>query len=145
MPAVEPHKSGSKNLPVMIGLKSIHHIAIICSDYTVSKHFYTEVLGLTVLNETYRESRASYKLDLALGDHYVIELFSFPNPPMRPSRPEAVGLRHLAFAVDDINQSKIWLEQQGVRIEDIRVDENTGKKFTFFEDPDGLPLEMYEA
>jgi glyoxylase I family protein len=126
-------------------LLSIHHAAIICSDYAVSKRFYTETLGLAVVAEHYRESRQSYKLDLALPDGGQIELFSFPDAPPRPSRPEAQGLRHLAFAVDDVAQCKTWLERQGVAVEPIRTDEYTGRRFTFFADPDGLPLELYEA
>ena len=128
----------------MLQLKSVHHVAIICSDYQRSKKFYTEILGLKILQEVYREARDSYKLDLAIDDHYVIELFSFPNPPERTSRPEAAGLRHLAFEVGDIEESKVWLEQCGVTVEDIRVDEYSGKRFTFFADPDDLPLELYE-
>ncbi|HBC02529.1 VOC family protein [Stutzerimonas kunmingensis] len=126
-------------------LRSIHHVAIICSDYAVSKRFYTETLGLTVIAEHYREARRSYKLDLALPDGAQLELFSFPDAPPRPSRPEAQGLRHLAFAVDDVAQCKAWLERQGVAVEAIRLDEYTGRRFTFFADPDGLPLELYEA
>ncbi|WP_404396822.1 VOC family protein [Stutzerimonas chloritidismutans] len=126
-------------------LRSIHHVAIICSDYAVSKRFYTETLGLTVIAEHYREARRSYKLDLALPDGAQLELFSFPDAPPRPSRPEAQGLRHLAFAVDDVAQCKAWLERQGVAVEAIRLDKYTGRRFTFFADPDGLPLELYEA
>ncbi|WP_404437804.1 VOC family protein [Stutzerimonas chloritidismutans] len=126
-------------------LRFIHHAAIICSDYAVSKRFYTETLGLAVIAEHYREARRSYKLDLALPDGGQIELFSFPEAPTRPSRPEAQGLRHLAFAVDDVEASKAWLETQGVKVEPIRVDEYTGRRFTFFPDPDSLPLELYEA
>ncbi|CAA7386285.1 SMU1112c/YaeR family gloxylase I-like metalloprotein [Chryseobacterium fistulae] len=122
----------------------IHHIAIICSDYKVSKKFYTEVLGLTILREVYREERKSYKLDLAIGDHYVIELFSFPDSPKRPSRPEACGLRHLAFAVDNISQKRTELIDKGVECEEIRIDEFTEKEFFFLQDPDQLPLEFYE-
>ena len=128
----------------MLKLNRIHHIAIICSDYEKSKHFYTEVLGLKVLREVYREARQSYKLDLQVGDHYQIELFSFPEPAERPSRPEAAGLRHLAFEVDDVAQAKQEIEKHRVVVEDIRVDEFTGKRFTFFADPDGLPVELYE-
>ncbi len=126
-------------------LLSIHHAAIICSDYAVSKRFYTETLGLAVIAEHYRESRQSYKLDLALPGGGQLELFSFPDAPPRPSRPEAQGLRHLAFAVDEVAQCKTWLERQGVAVEPIRIDEYTGRRFTFFADPDGLPLELYEA
>lgn len=126
-------------------LKRIHHVAIICSDYNKSKTFYNEVLGLDIIAENYRAERQSYKLDLALPDGGQIELFSFPNRPERPSFPEAQGLRHLAFVVDDLNAVVQELEGKGVPVEAIRVDEFTGKKFTFFQDPDKLPLELYEA
>jgi glyoxylase I family protein len=125
-------------------LKKTHHIAIICSDYEKSKDFYVNKLGLKILAEVYRKERDSYKLDLALNGEYVIELFSFPNPPARPSRPEARGLRHLAFMVEHVEKVKSELEGKGIVSEPIRIDEFTGKKFTFFEDPDGLPLEIYE-
>lgn len=125
-------------------LKSIHHVAIICSDYEASKKFYTEILGLEILAEHYHAERQSYKLDLKLDDHYVIELFSFPNPPERTSRPEAAGLRHLAFTVSDLDHTVQQLNDKGVTTEPIRVDEYTRKHFTFFSDPDGLPLELYE-
>jgi len=125
-------------------LKSIHHIAIICSDYEVSKKFYVEILELKILAEHYRAERQSYKLDLALSDQYVIEIFSFPNPPKRTSRPEAAGLRHLAFAVRDLENVIQHLKENGVDSEPIRIDQYTGKRFTFFSDPDGLPLELYE-
>lgn len=121
-------------------LHSVHHIAIIGSDYEVSKRFYTDLLGLTILAETYRAERQSYKLDLALNGQYVIELFSFPNPPRRPSRPEAAGLRHLAFAVDKLDEVVTYLTGQGVEAEPIRVDELTGRRFTFIADPDDLPI-----
>ncbi|MGD6734915.1 VOC family protein [Photobacterium leiognathi subsp. mandapamensis] len=124
-------------------LKGIHHVAIICSDYARSKHFYTQILKLTVINETYREQRQSYKLDLRLPDDSQLELFSFPDAPARPSYPEAQGLRHLAFVVEDIHSVVDYLVAQGVEVEDIRIDELTGKAFTFFCDPDGLPLELY--
>ncbi|MCV2886310.1 VOC family protein [Aestuariibacter sp. AA17] len=123
----------------------IHHVAIICSNYPRSKHFYTEVLGLRVIAETYRETRQSYKLDLQLPDGSQIELFSFPDAPPRPSYPEAQGLRHLAFAVKDVEHAKSHLEQQGITVEPVRVDELTQKAFTFFSDPDGLPLEIYQC
>jgi glyoxylase I family protein len=126
-------------------LNRIHHVAIICSDYARSKHFYTECLGLRVLAEHFRAERNSYKLDLALADGAQIELFSFPQAPPRPSYPEAQGLRHLAFAVTDIEACKQRLEAMGIAVEAIRVDEYTGKRFTFFADPDGLPLELYES
>ncbi|WP_163936111.1 VOC family protein [Paraferrimonas sp. SM1919] len=125
-------------------LQKIHHLAIICSDYRESKAFYTDVLGLTIIKETYRQQRDSYKLDLALPDGSQIELFSFPNPPTRPSRPEAQGLRHLAFSVEDIDACAAELKSKGIEVEPIRLDELTGKRFTFFADPDDLPLELYE-
>lgn len=122
----------------------IHHVAIICSDYHRSKNFYVDILGLRVVQEVYRAERKSYKLDLAINDHYQIELFSFEHPVPRPSRPEATGLRHLAFEVDDVAGAAVLLNKKGVSTEPIRIDEHTGKKFTFFVDPDGLPLELYE-
>ncbi|AZA73421.1 SMU1112c/YaeR family gloxylase I-like metalloprotein [Chryseobacterium indoltheticum] len=122
----------------------IHHIAIICSDYEVSKKFYTEILGLNIIREVYREERQSYKLDLAIEEHYVIELFSFPNPPKRPSRPESCGLRHLAFSVENVNEKREELIKKGLNCEEIRIDEFTGKEFFFTQDPDDLPLEFYE-
>ena len=122
----------------------IHHIAIICSDYEVSKKFYTEVLGLNIIREVYREERQSYKLDLAIGEHYVIELFSFPNPPTRPSRPESCGLRHLAFSIDNVEEKRNELISKGLECEEIRIDEFTDKQFFFTTDPDNLPLEFYE-
>jgi glyoxylase I family protein len=128
----------------MVKINAVHHIAIICSNYDVSKKFYTDVLGFSVVAEHHRESRNSFKLDLALGDHYSIELFSFPSPPDRVSRPEACGLRHLAFEVDDISTAVTSLLGHGIEAEPIRIDEYTGKRFTFFEDPDHLPLEFYE-
>jgi glyoxylase I family protein len=125
-------------------LKGFHHAAIICSNYEASKRFYTEILGLTVIAENYRAERDSYKLDLALNDGGQIELFSFPGAPDRPSYPEAQGLRHLAFTVDSVTFTKAALEAKGVLVEPIRIDEFTGKMFTFFADPDGLPLEIYQ-
>ena len=126
-------------------LLGVHHIALICTDYALSKQFYTEVLGLEILAETYRAERDSYKLDLAVRGQYVIELFSFPSPPPRASRPEAAGLRHLAFAVADVAAAAQHLARHGVACEPLRLDELTGRRFTFFFDPDGLPLELYEA
>lgn len=123
----------------------IHHIAIICSDYQVSKKFYTEILGLQILREVYRAERDSYKLDLGIGEHYVIELFSFPNPPPRSSRPESCGLRHLAFSVENVEEKRDELMKKGLVCEEIRVDEFTDRKFFFTQDPDALPLEFYEA
>jgi glyoxylase I family protein len=129
----------------MTPLLRIHHAAIICSDYARSKRFYTEVLGLKVLAENFRAARDSYKLDLALPDGGQVELFSFKGAPARPSYPEAQGLRHLAFAVDDVQAWTRHLQSQGIAAEDIRTDEYTGQRFVFFADPDGLPLELYEA
>ncbi len=129
----------------MLPLKYLHHLAIICTDYPASKQFYTQVLGLKIVNEQYREERQSYKLDLALNGEYLIELFSFPDPPGRPTQPEAAGLRHLAFAVADVADCVEQLERLGVPVEDVRTDAKTGRKFTFFRDPDGLPLELYEG
>jgi len=126
-------------------LKSVHHIAIICSDYQKSKHFYTEILGFDIDREVYREARDSYKLDLSLGSQYCIELFSFPNPPARPSRPEARGLRHIAFVVDNIEEAITYFLSKGIETEPVRIDEFTNRKFTFFADPDDLPIELYEA
>jgi glyoxylase I family protein len=128
----------------MLSLKSIHHIAIICSDYELSKQFYTQTLGFTIIKETFRAERNSFKLDLALNNNYIIELFSFPNPAARPSQPESTGLRHLAFSVSDIETAIKELALKGVVCEPIRVDHLTNKRFTFFADPDGLPLELYE-
>ena len=125
-------------------LESIHHVAIICSDYQRSKVFYSEILGLKILAEHYRESRDSFKLDLALPNGGQVELFSFPSAPPRPSRPEAQGLRHLAFVVSSVEMTALELRTHGIEVEPIRVDEYTGKRFTFFNDPDGLPLELYE-
>ncbi|ARU88670.1 VOC family protein [Pseudomonas sp. M30-35] len=126
-------------------LKRIHHAAIICSDYSRSKHFYVNILGLQIIAEQYRQDRHSHKLDLALADGSQIELFSFAQAPARPSYPEAQGLRHLAFEVDDVAQVKAQLEQQGISVEPIRIDQYTQRCFTFFSDPDGLPLELYQA
>lgn len=126
-------------------LEGIHHIAIICSDYEQSKAFYTQVLGLEIIKETYRAERQSYKLDLAVNGTYQIELFSFPDRPLRPTYPEARGLRHLAFSVEDIEQAVQGLKEKGITTESIRIDEITGKRFTFFSDPDELPLELYEV
>lgn len=124
--------------------KKIHHIAIICSDYDRSKKFYTDILGFKILAEVYRAERKSYKLDLAINDLYQIELFSFENPPSRISKPEACGLRHIAFEVDDVVAMKQQLEVKGVVCEPIRIDEFTDKQFTFFSDPDNLPIEIYQ-
>lgn len=124
--------------------RSIHHVAIICSDYEKSKSFYVDILGFSIIKETFRAGRNSYKLDLRVGSGDAIELFSFPHPPKRVSSPEACGLRHLAFEVDDIEESVSYLKSKGVEVEYVRIDEITGKRFTFFKDPDDLPLEIYE-
>jgi glyoxylase I family protein len=125
-------------------INKIHHVAIICSDYEASKKFYVDILKFSIINETYRAERDSYKLDLKVSDRDTLELFSFPAPPHRPSKPEACGLRHLAFEVDNIEENADYLTSNGVDVEPIRVDEITGNKFTFFKDPDDLPLEIYE-
>ncbi|MFS0513673.1 VOC family protein [Nostoc sp. UIC 10607] len=122
----------------------IHHVAVICSDYDRSKKFYVEVLGFSIIQETFRAARNSYKLDLKVAENTQIELFSFPNPPERASKPESCGLRHLAFQVDDVEETVFYLKSKGLEVENIRVDEITGKKYTFFKDPDNLPLEIYE-
>jgi len=128
----------------VLNLKGIHHIAIIASNYQQSRHFYCEILGLQLLNETYRTERQSWKADLALEGHYVIELFSFPDAPPRISYPEACGLRHLAFAVEDLDLAISHLASHHIECEPIRIDPITEKAFTFFNDPDGLPLELYQ-
>lgn len=126
-----------------MNLKKIHHVAIIASDYKKSKDFYVNLLGLKIIREVYREERDSYKLDLEIGDSQI-ELFSFKNPPKRPSYPEARGLRHLAFEVENIEKQVRELKDKGIKVEEIRIDEFTGRKFTFFSDPDDLPIELYE-
>ena len=126
-------------------IERLHHIAIICADYERSKRFYTEVLGFTIEHEVYRSERESYKLDLSLNGQYLIELFSFPNPPQRPSRPEATGLRHLAFGVKDVEAAVEFVRSKNIMVEPIRIDEFTNRKFTFFSDPDNLPIELYEV
>lgn len=126
-------------------LNKIHHIAIIASDYQASKYFYCDILGLNLLGEYYRPQSDSWKADLAFDDNYQIELFSFPNPPTRLSHPEATGLRHLAFSVEDLDKWIEYLAQHDVDCEAIRVDPYTEKRFTFFTDPDGLPLELYSG
>lgn len=128
----------------MLKLNKVHHIAIICTNYEESKKFYTEILGFEIIKETHREARQSYKLDLSLNGDYVIELFSFPDPPKRHSRPEAAGLRHLAFEVDDMEASVAYLKEKNISVEEVRIDAMTGKKFTFTADPDDLPIEFYE-
>jgi len=126
-------------------LSGIHHVAVICSDYVRSKQFYTEVLGLRVIAETYREARQSYKLDLAIPGGAEIELFSFPGSPARPSYPEAQGLRHLAFKVADLDECISELQSKGVNVEPVRLNDMTHRRFTFFADPDGLPIELCEG
>jgi glyoxylase I family protein len=128
----------------MLKLNRVHHVAIICSDYERSKHFYSKILGLKIVREVYREQRNSFKLDLEVGNQYQIELFSFPNPAERPSQPEAAGLRHLAFEVDNVEEAIAYIKDAGIVVERVRIDEFTGKQFTFFADPDGLPIEFYE-
>jgi glyoxylase I family protein len=128
----------------MITLNKVHHIAIITADYSKSKHFYIDILGLTIIQEIYRENRDSYKLDLALNGIFIIELFSFPNPPKRVSSPEAAGLRHLAFEVNDIQETRKYIVGQGCDAEEIRIDQFTDKKFFFIADPDNTPIEFYE-
>ena len=126
-------------------IKAIHHIALLTDDYQRSKAFYTEVLGFSVISETWRAERQSYKLDLAIAGLYQIELFSFPDYRERASYPEAKGLRHLAFAVDDVEAAAEELRSKGVAVEAVRIDELTQKKFVFFTDPNGQPLELYEG
>jgi glyoxylase I family protein len=125
-------------------IHGIHHIAILTDQYEVSKRFYTDILGFTIIGETYRKERDSYKLDLAINGQYVIELFSFPDYKERNSFPESKGLRHLAFAVDDVERWIVFLRSKEVEVQDVRIDEMTGKRFTFFYDPNGQPLELYE-
>jgi len=125
-------------------IKAIHHIAIITDNYLLSKQFYTEILGFEIIREVYRKERDSYKLDLSVNGKYQIELFSFPDYRERPGYPEAKGLRHLAFAVENVEEAAKELKSKGIQVEDIRIDEFTNKKFTFFQDPNGQPLELYE-
>ena len=128
----------------MIKLNKLHHLAIICKNYEVSKNFYTKVLGFTIEKEVFRKDRQSFKLDLRLNGQYLLELFSFPDPPERLTRPESTGLRHIAFEVDDLEESMQSLEEKGLMVEPIRIDEFTAKRFTFLFDPDDLPIELYE-
>ncbi|MCY7421123.1 MAG: VOC family protein [Chitinophagaceae bacterium] len=128
-----------------MNIKRIHHIAILTDDYEKSKAFYTEVLDFEIIKETYREARQSYKLDLSINGQYQIELFSFPEFKERNSFPESKGLRHLAFEVENVDESVEELRSKSVDVQDVRVDEITGKRFAFFYDPNGQPLEMYEA
>jgi len=134
-----------KILKYMLNLKGVHHVAIICSNYTLSKHFYSEILGLKILQEVFRPERNSYKLDLSVNGVYQIELFSFPDPPERLSHPEGKGLRHIAFEVENLSVSVAELTKNGIITEEIRIDEYSGKRFVFFSDPDGLPIELYES
>jgi glyoxylase I family protein len=127
-----------------MNISKIHHVAIISSDYQKSKNFYVNILGFSIIKETFRAERNSYKLDLKIENGDAIELFSFPNPPERINNPEACGLRHLAFAVSNLDETVIYLHSKKVEVEEIRMDELTGKRFTFFKDPDNLPLEIYE-
>lgn len=128
----------------MIKIKKLHHVAIICSDYEKSKAFYTNVLGFEIKNESYRQEKQSYKLDLSLNGEYLLELFSFPDTPQRLTNPEAAGLRHIAFEVDNVEECVQQLKDAGVNVEPIRIDEITNKKFAFMFDPDNLPIELYE-
>lgn len=124
-------------------LNEIHHVAIIVSDYKKSREFYVDKLELPVIRENYRESRGDYKLDLQIGN-IELEIFGMKNPPRRVTNPEACGLRHLAFKVEDIEKAVKWLNDKGIETEPIRVDEFTQKRMTFFRDPDDLPLELHE-
>ncbi|SQI36442.1 putative lyase [Leminorella richardii] len=129
----------------MIKVEKMHHLAVICRNYEQSKRFYCHTLGFEVLSECYRAERLSWKGDLALNGVYMIELFSFPSPPPRPTHPEACGLRHLAFSVKNIDEAIAGLESEGVECEPVRIDPYTGRRFTFFRDPDQLPIELYES
>ncbi len=135
----------SSNNPADPPWRRFHHVALIAGDYAASKRFYTEILGLRVIAETFRAERDSWKLDLETPDGDRLELFSFPKAPLRPDRPEARGLRHLAFVVEDVAAAAALLESRGVAVEPIRIDALTGKAYTFFADPDGLPLELYQS
>ena len=128
-----------------IKINRLHHIALICSNYPVSLKFYTDVLGFTLYSEIFRKDRESYKADLTLNGDYLLELFSFPTPPERPSFPEAVGLRHMAFEVDDVEETRSSLIKLGIVCEEIRIDPITMMKFFFIADPDGLPIEFYQS
>lgn len=128
----------------MLNIKKIHHLAVICSDYSNSKDFYCKILGFSLLAEHYRAERESWKADLALNGQYIIELFSFASPPKRVNQPEACGLRHLAFSIQDLDSAIVQLTLDGVECETVRIDPYTGKRFIFFSDPDGLPIELYE-
>lgn len=123
-------------------LEKIHHIAIIVSDYEKSKKFYVEQLELPILRENYREDRGDWKLDLQAGD-VELEIFGVKNPPKRVTNPEASGLRHLAFHVDNVEQAVAWLNSKGIETEPIRWDPFTGKQMVFFRDPDDLPIELH--
>lgn len=126
-----------------MNLTQVHHIAIIGSNYKQSRHFYVDLLGFKVIRENYRETRGDWKIDLQL-DSMELELFIIPGRPKRPSYPEANGLRHLAFKVESVEQTVCELNAKGIKTEPIRTDDYTGKKMTFFSDPDGLPLEIHE-
>jgi glyoxylase I family protein len=130
---------------INLKINKIHHVAIICANYERSKHFYVDILKFSIINETFRSDRDSYKLDLKVSEHDTLELFSFPAPPQRPTTPEACGLRHLAFEVENIEENVDYLTSKGINVEPVRVDPITGKRFTFFKDPDDLPLEIYEV
>lgn len=123
---------------------AIHHVAIICSDIVRSKAFYLGTLGFTLINEEWRAARHSWKCDLVQGS-IRLELFTFEESPARPTRPEAIGLRHLAFSEADLDMAIAHLVAAQVYVEPVRIDLATGRRFTFFSDPDGLPIELYEA
>lgn len=127
-----------------MNLSAVHHIAIIVSDYETAKDFYVNKLGFPVIRENYREERKDWKLDLQLSDTTELEIFAVENPPCRVNYPEACGLRHLAFCVNNVEETVKELKELGIECEPIRTDTYTGKKMTFFHDPDGLPLELHE-
>lgn len=127
-----------------MNLSQMHHIAIIVSDYEASKDFYVNKLGFQIVRENYRPERNDWKLDLKVNETTELEIFGVKNPPARVTRPEAAGLRHLAFFTDNIEETVAELKEKGIVTEPIRVDEFSGKKFTFFADPDGLPIELHE-
>jgi glyoxylase I family protein len=131
--------------PPMLEISGVHHVALIVSNLECSRHFYTQVLGFKVIAENYRSEKASWKVDLRVSEDLCLELFSFPAPPPRPSHPEACGLRHIAFRVTDLDSAVAYMRSHSVPVEAIRLDEFTGRRFTFCSDPDGLPLELYEC
>ncbi len=126
-------------------INGIHHVAMLTDRYEESKKFYTEVLGFSIISEVYRKERDSFKLDLAINGVYTIEMFTFPEYRERASYPEAKGLRHLAFVVDNVAEWIVFLRSKNIQVEDVRIDETTQRKFTFFYDPNGQPLELFEG